>query len=167
MKMGYFSGLKEAKSTKGGEYIQPGNYLLEIQKVKIQQSQVGGREFFLVETKVIEAQQTDPDVAPNGINSGPTWLVELPGKFPEVAKGNIKNFLTAAFGFLAIAAGETPPAESDIDDDLGDLAIGEENPLVGAFVVAKAFHKKTKSDTLFTRVDWSTPKNALELVNHA
>jgi len=163
--MGSFSGLGKAKSTQGGLYLKPGNYLLQILAVKEQASQVGSRKFFIAEMKVIEATKTDPTIEPNGVGTEPSWLVELPGKYPDLALGNIKNFLMAAYGFQAEAEGEEAPDEDDIDEDAADAAVTEDNPLMGVFVNAQAFQKKTKAGGDFTRINFTTPPNAAELAS--
>ena len=152
--MGVFSGLKEAASTQGGNYIQPGNYLLKILRVKMQSSQVGNRQFFVAELRVLEARKTDPGHEPNGVDTEPSWLVELPGQYPSLSLGNIKAFLHAAFSALAKRDGVDPPDEDDIDEGIAEMAVSSENPLVGVEIVAKAFHKKKRDGSLFTRVKW-------------
>ncbi len=161
--MGSFSGLGKAKSTQGGLYVRPGNYLFQVLAVKEQASQVGSRKFFIAELKVIEAQKTDKNIEPNGVDTEPAWLVELPGKYPELALGNIKNFLMAAYGYQAEAEGEDAPGEDDIDEDAADAAVTEDNPLMGVFIRAEAFQKKTKAGGDFTRVNFETPENSAEL----
>lgn len=162
--MGVFSGMKEAKATAGGNYLKPGNYTLQVQKCKMQASQVGSRKFFIVETKVFASQKTDDKIEANGVDTEPSWLVELPGKYPDLALGNIKAFLHAAYSSMAESAGEDAPDEEDIDEDAADDAISEDNPLVGIFVTAKAFQKETQSGGVFTRVKWGVPDDLKKLV---
>lgn len=166
--MGVFSNIKKAKATKGGDYIQPGNYLFEIQRVKLQDNQTDeNTKWFVVEVKVLEAQQTNDEVKPNAVGTEPAWLVEVPKNAdPEknqkaaMALGNVKAFLESAFGALAVASGETPPDEEDIDGDFADAAVSEDNPLAGTRITANAFYKKTKKNTNFTRVKWGIPDSA-------
>jgi len=160
--MGAFSGLKEARSTQGGLYLKPGNYTVQVQKVKMQKSQVGNREFFIAELKVVDSDNEEMKA-----NSEPSWLVELPGKYPELALGNVKAFLHAAFSSMAEAEGEEAPDEEDIDEAMATLAVSEDNPLAGVFMSAKAFQKETKSGGEFTRVKWGVPSDIEELAASA
>lgn len=157
--MGVFSGLKEASATKGGLYLQPGNYTVQVQRCKMQDAWQGNRKWFIVELRVME---TDNENAKVG--SEPSWMVELPGKYPSLALGNIKAFLHAAYSALAEADDTEAPDEDDIDEDAADDAVGEDNPLAGVFLNAAAFNKKTKEGNDFTRVKWSVPANLEELV---
>jgi hypothetical protein len=161
--MGSFSGLGKAKSTQGGNYIKPGNYLLQIKAVKEQKSEFGNRKFFIAEVRVVESKKTDPEIEPNGVDTEPSWLVELPGKYPELALGNIKNFLLAAYGSQAEAEGEDAPGEDDIDEAAAEAAVDEDNPLEGTYIAAQAFQKKTRGGGDFTRINFSIPPNAAEL----
>jgi hypothetical protein len=159
--MGLFSKIKEAKSTQGGEYIRPGNYLFQVQRVKVQESQVGSRTFFLAELRTIESEAVDDDTKPNAVNTDCTYIVELTGDYPDMALGNVKAFLKEAYSSLV--APEEGPADEDIDEEMADDAIGEENPLAGVFLSCKAFNKPTRKGNDFTRVKWSVPENVTEL----
>lgn len=163
--MGAFSGLGKAQSTKGGNYIQPGNYLFQIKRVKIQKGQVGGKHWFIAELLVLESEQTNDDHKPNPVNTEPSMVVEvaIDKDFQDMTPkeqlglGNIKAFLHASFSALAISEGEEPPGEDDIGEDAADMAVSEDNPLAGVKVTAKAFHKTTQKGGVFTRVSWGLP----------
>lgn len=162
--MGMFAGMNSASSTQGGNYIRPGNYLYKINRVKVQESQVGSKSFFVAELEVLAADKTDDDVKPNGVGENVSMIVEVPGKYPELSFGNIKAFLKAAYGTIAEASGEDGPTDEDIDEEMTEAATSEDNPLAGVFVYAKAFNKLTKQGKDFTRVDWSVPSNLKELL---
>lgn len=162
--MGAFSGLRKAKSTKGGNYIQPGNYLFQIKRVKMQQGQVGGKLWFIAELLVLKSEQTVDDIRPNPINTEPSMVVEVSTKDfddmtpkEQLGLGNIKAFLYAAFSALAISEGAKPPEEDDIGEEAADMAVSEDNPLAGVRLSGKAFHKDTQRGGVFTRVNWSVP----------
>ena len=165
--MGIFSGMRDAKPSAGGTYVQPGKYLARVNAVKMVTStdpKKKGAQFYCVELLILESKQTDENVAPNGVDSEPAWLCEYPGDYPELSRGNIKNFGVAAFGALAISQGEEPPDSEDIGDEEFDLSIDESNPLAGVFVAINAFHKDTKKGGKFTRVDFSIPEDLEEVV---
>jgi hypothetical protein len=161
--MGAFSGLRKARPTQGGQYLEPGTYTLQIKRVKLQESAAKSRtEWFIVEFKVID---TDHEKIKPGDER--SWLVELPGEWPELSLGNIKAFLMTAYGSMAVAEGDEPPTEEEIGDEEGEAACEEDGPLVGVFVNAFAYNKKTKQDRDFTRVKWSIPDNLDELLEAA
>ena len=161
--MGVFSGMGGTRSTQGGNYIRPGNYLWQVARVKQQESQVGSRTFFIGELTVIESEATDEEVKPNAVGEDVSFVVEVPGDYPDLSLGNIKAFLGAAFGAQAALQGDDGPSDDEIDEALTDHAVSEDNPLAGIFVGGKAFHKKTKKGTNFTRINWSVPDNVAEL----
>jgi hypothetical protein len=152
--MGFFAesnlNVREATPTAGGLYFQPGNYTVEIQRVKMVKSQTNGKDFFAVETRVIES-----DNEKLGPESKPSWLVELPGQYPETAMGNVKDFLLAGYTYLAQQAGEDAPGVQDIGDEEADAVIGEDNLFAGAILQVTAFNKVTRKGNDFTRVRWA------------
>lgn len=152
--MGFFADsnmdVGAADPTAGGLYFQPGNYRVQVDRVKMVKSQTNGRDFFTVETTVIES-----DNEKLGTGMKPSWLVELPGKFPATALGNVKDFLLAGYGYLFKEQGLPLPTKEQIGDKEADEAIGEENPLAGAVLSVSAFNKVTKQGNDFTRVRWS------------
>lgn len=163
--MGAFSGLGKAQSTKGGNYVQPGNYLFQIKRVKMQKGQVGGKHWFIAELLVLESEQTSTDHKPNPVNTEPSMVVEVAPKKDfddmtpkeQLGLGNIKAFLHAAYSALALSEGEDPPDEDDIGEEAADMAVSEDNPLVGVKLLGKAFHKSTQKGGVFTRINWSLP----------
>ena len=163
--MGVFSRIKKVRSTQGGNYIRPGDYLFMVNRVKIIESQAPGKDsYYVAELKVLEADKTEEDSKPNMPGSEASWLVELPGEYPDLALGNIKAFLTAAYSSLSVQNGDEPLDDDDIDEEAADDAIGEDNPLAGVFLRGKAYHKATKKGGVFTRLNWSVPDDLEELV---
>lgn len=152
--MGIFSNLGKTASTQGGNYIQPGIYKWEIQRVKMQEAR---KTFFVAELRVLESTRTDEEVTPNAVGSEVSFLVEVPGEYPEMSLGNVKAFLYPAFCVLADSQGAARPAEADIGEREAEYAMGVENPLAGLVIAGEAFHKKTKKGNLFTRVKYKVP----------
>ena len=154
----------ETRSTQGGNYIRPGNYLWQVSRVKKQESDVGSKTFFIGELTVLESEQTDDGVKPNAVGEDVSFVIEVPGDYPKLHLGNIKAFLGAAFGSKAEAVGDEGPTDDQIDEDLTLHAVSEDNPLAGIFVRGKAFHKKTKKGNNFTRINWAVPHDLTEIV---
>jgi hypothetical protein len=168
--MGLFKNMKTVSPTAGGNYVQPGDYVFQIQRVLVKKSEdpaKKGAEMYIVELLTIESKQTDEERKPNAVGSRPSWIVKLTGTYEDLAMGNVKNFLLAAFGSLAEAGGEDHPDDEDVDEEMSDYSVSEENPLAGVFVVAHAFNKPTRAKTDFTRVNWDVPDNLDELVEAA
>lgn len=146
--MGMFSKMKDASESAGGLYLQPGNYLVEIKAVKEQSSSVGSQVFYIVEMQILESD--NDDLRPG---MEPAWLVDMTMKYENLALGNVKNFLRAAYGTMALAEGEEPPTADDIGEDEAELSMT--GILEGVKVYAKAFNIVTKAGNDFTKVTWA------------
>ena len=57
--MGYYSKIKNTEVSKSGSYFAPGNFKVEILRIKEQESSTDSRVFFIVETKVLESDCDD------------------------------------------------------------------------------------------------------------
>ena len=133
--MGMLSGIKEAKATDGGNYIQPGIYTLCVDVLKGIESRKGD-EMFVGEFTVLES--TNENQPPGAHVS---WLANLRH---DAALGNIKACLTGITGL------------DEIDDDDAEEAIDEEkNPCHGKFVRCEATEITTKAGNPFTKCRWT------------
>ena len=133
-KMGMLGGIKEAQATEGGNYIQPGLFVLSVDVLKGITSRKGD-EMFVSEFGVIESTN---EKQPPG--SHVSWLANLRH---DAALGNIKSCLMAITGL------------DEIDDDDAEEAIDEEkNPLHGKFVKCEATEITTKAGNPFTKCRW-------------
>lgn len=138
--MGLFTGIEQAKVSEGGNYLKPGNFLLEILGIKTGKTR-GGRAFFVVECKVLESDNLQQ---PAGITV--SWMVMLD---QDMALPNIKKF----------AAAVTGSAIDEIDEAGIEYLVSDKQPLKGKKVGAQATNIKTKRDTDFTKVEWFLPGN--------
>lgn len=132
--MGIFDGIGSAQYFEGGKYIQPGLYLVEIQKVK-QSFTRQKRPFFVVEMKVLET--SNPKDHP--VSTDMSWMVMLD---QDAALGNIKHFISVA--------SETPINEVQAVD--AEEACSEGNPMAGLRLKASAVNILTKAKKDFTKV---------------
>lgn len=132
--MGLFSKkVAEAKEQTGGVYWLPGQYLIEVQVVKLVEGRKGD-EFFIVEGKNIESSNPD---RPTGALCA--WVVNTD---LDAAPGNIKSFLKAA-------------TEADEVDEEGiDAAISSDNPLAKSQVRLSVVTIKTKAGNDFNKHVW-------------
>jgi len=139
MEMGIFSGVDTSSGRRGGRYIAPGKYELEISELKTIQSQKNaGTEFFVAEMLVKSASEE------TGYQVGDSVSWTANSNHPSAAD-NITSFFTAA---LNAGAG-------DITAAVCQDACGAGQPLRGMVVRASAYTVKTKSGGDFTVVDWS------------
>ena len=109
---------------------------------------------FVVELETKES--TSPEAVPARDRLTPgqscSWVINLSkAKYPELAVGNIKQFLCACFP-------DTDPSDLDDPDRLVsviDRISSEDNPLGGQEIDCEAWNKPTKEGKDFTRVKWS------------
>jgi hypothetical protein len=149
--MGIFKRIHEVARTQGGQFFLPGNYVVQVLRVKHQESRVSAaKSWFIVETRILESD--NPDVK---VNSEPSWMVALPGDWPDLALGNVKDFILAGYEGLARFHGETGwPEEDEINEEHVEAVAGREQLFAGLRLTAKAFNKRTRKDAEFTRVKW-------------
>jgi len=155
-------GKKVAKSTpnEGGLYFLPGNYLVEIDTVKVITSRKD-EDLFIV---VAEVKDSDNDQRKPGCK--PSWVVNMK---QDPAPGNIKSFLAAIYGI------DTEDLNGEGWESLYDDSVDEDNPLCGCKVNLNAANIKTKKDTDFTKHNWSfayddmdeMPDKSLEILTKA
>ena len=135
--MGVFSGIKQAQVNKGGVYLKEGNYLLEIEAVKLIPSRKKD-DLSVVESKVIEADGTDANVE----GSSASWIANLTKH--DAAMGNVKMFLQAV----------DPDLDDDTIEQAADMAVGEDNPLRGEQVKCQVSMIETRAGNPFSLHKW-------------
>jgi hypothetical protein len=141
--MGLYGGVKEAKYSEGGVYIDPGVFRFEIQAVKTIKTRAG-KAGFVAELKVLEASG-DTKLKPGNTCS---WMT-MEG---ETFLGNVKHFASVA----AACWGGTSDVDEDSVTEEAILAITDEkaNPFKGINIRASAVNITTKKGTPFTKVRW-------------
>jgi len=146
--MSMFKGINQAEVYKGGRYMVPGQWELEITQLKaFSSSQKAGRNYFAAEFKVHSTTAEAGDFQPG---SRVDWLVDM--NQPS-ALSNIKSFAMAL----------TPGASGgDITPEVMESLVGAEQPAVGIRVVADAYTIKTRAGNDFTKVDWSVSPSSGE-----
>ena len=138
--MGNFSGVGNARSSKGGVYFLPGNYLTRIEKVS-QGTSRNNIDFLVVEAEILESD--NPERKPGTVCS---WLLMAD---KDAFLGNVNHFASAAFGI----------DESEVDEAGCEMMCGEENPVRGTLLRVQATNIKTRAGKDFTKLVWraSTP----------
>lgn len=152
--------VNNASTSGGGLYLLPGNYIVQILRCKEFTTRAKD-EAFIAELLVIES---DNEKMPAG--SKPSFFVKQLPEYPDLALGNVADFIRAGLQSLATQHGEDCP---DIDDieltvETGESVTGSDNLLAGVYLAAYAFNKKTKKDNDFTRIEWSVPDNLDEIL---
>jgi hypothetical protein len=148
--MGLFSNIETESSTKGGYWFVPGNYRVRIKRTFVKETR-GGSDAVIIETEILESNI--PEIRPVG--SAPSQVIMMN---KDAAKGNVADFLRAAFSSAACMAGEpTTPEEVPLNEELANNAFGEDSPLPGVELNVEAFNIKTKANTDFTKIMWTVP----------
>lgn len=153
--------IDSVKGTEGGLYLKPGNFLLQVQRCKMIETR-DGNDAFVAELKVIETDIEDKDLQPG---AEPSLYVNLSGKFPKLALGNVNDFVRAGLGSLAQQHGEDhPPLEEiTLNKDIMKKITGAKNLLAGVYLDCNAFNKPTREGRDFTRMKWKVPDNVAEI----
>lgn len=95
--MGIFAKIEEAKATEGGNYLRPGNFDVEVVRIKVGETRKK-IPFFAVDLKILGTNNPE-----HKIGEICNWFV---GMDKDAALGNIKAFATA----LLSAEGPVDPS---------------------------------------------------------
>lgn len=164
----WFGGLGEATPSKGGTYIQPGVYLVEVLDILRRSSQnpsTDGHRLFIVELKVREtltAMEAEYDAngdvrfgASNKPGTTASVVVNL-SKNRNTSLGNVKAFLMALLN-----------VEEDALDDAGwkaaawhasDPSVPKEQRGVGQILLLTGGKTTTRAQKPFTPLRWARPE---------
>ena len=136
--MGLFDGISDVQAAGGSRYLTPGNYLCEVQALKVIQSQKRqGQHFFVAELCVLESDNDD-----FGSGEAASWVVNMAH---QSAMANIKGFAEALDP--ASDDGSVTPASMD-------ALISSGNPAAGIKVKGFLYNVKTKAGGDFTKANW-------------
>jgi len=142
--MGYFSKLSTVKTYSKSAYFQPGNYIVEIQKVKLNEGGYKG-DSFVIEAKVKAVTSDHPEVPKVGTICAHVWAVS--GAKREMGMANWMEFMSAVTGC-------SPDEKSDDDWQELSEAIIDEDQLNGTDMLLQVFMTKTKAGNDFTVHKW-------------
>lgn len=132
--MGLFTGIEDATSSAGGNYIKPGRHLLSIVCLKGKVSRKK-KALAIAEFEIVESTKHE-------VGESVSWLANLTDH--DAAVGNVKGLLAA------IAECE----EEEVDEAGADRAFSDENPFEGQKVVCEAFTIQTTKGNDFTKCVW-------------
>ena len=162
--MGVFSKIKDAKGSRGGRYIMPGSYVVQVMRCRMVDSFKGNTNF-IAELLVVETDNDDLAVA-----SEPSFVINMNSDYPDLALGNVADFMRAGLASLADQHDEGRPEDLDeveVNEEVADTIAGEDNLLAGVFLTAKAWNHETRKGTDFTRIKWGVPDDVKALVKAA
>ena len=159
-----FSKINTAKGSRGGLYIKPGNYIVRILRCRLVESFKKNKNF-IAELLVVE---TDNEDLPVGAE--PSFVINMDGEYPDLALGNVADFMRAGLASLADQHDEVRPDDLDeveVDEEVADTVAGEDNLLAGVYLTAKAWNHETRKKTDFTRIKWGVPEDVKGLAKKA
>lgn len=144
--MGFFGGIRSAKYSEGGVYLQPGVYRLRINRCKQGKTRTGV-PFFVAEFEVLESS-----VEEQPAGSAVSWMVQIKPDTP--ALGNIRSFceVVGGFTFDAECKGLSEEEAQAREDAIVAEIVGEANVFAGTIVKASGSNIKTKQGRDFTKV---------------
>ena len=146
--MGIFQGIRDARMTAGGVYFLPGEYIVLVQKVFLQESRK--REVLFIAECLIQAS-SNPERREGQRCS---WVVKMS---QDAAMGNIKRFLAACCG---IEPSMEAVVNEEITEELAEVAVSDGNPLAGTIVGLQATNIKTREGNDFTLHEWQPVSEA-------
>jgi len=142
IKMGLFSGMGDTTSSNTrGAFLQEGNHLLEVQRVKMVQSRKNNGTYFVLEAKVVDSSSEAHHTGQLA-----SWLVKMGGDWPEYALADIKAFVTSA-----------AQVEDDIVDEkfMQDVLSGDGDLLAGKQIRCNVSVIETKRGGEFNKHSFS------------
>jgi hypothetical protein len=151
--------LNGAESTQGGLYFKPGNFLVQVQRCKEFKDQQK-HDIFIAEFKILDSDSDNPNLQ---VGAEPTFYVDMDGKWPKLALGNVADFMRAGLSSLAAQHEEDVPATIELTKEIGESVTGAENLLTGVLLQVNCYNKPTKAGGDFTMHKWRVPEKVAEL----
>jgi len=156
-----FEGARDATPSRGGVYMKPGNYRVQIQASKWIKGQLG-KNFFIVEFKILKSD--NPEVP---VGAQRSWVVDM--STSNVMRGpNVKGFIAAVSGVdgsLDDAADRIEEywraqsgADLGFEAIMGELVI-DQNILENVEMDLECVNISTRTGGEFTKFNWATNPN--------
>lgn len=153
--MGVFSGIRDAKVSKTGTWLQQGFHKVKIKAVKEQHSQQGNDVFFIVEMDLLETDNEKLEVGKEY-----SQVINI-GK--QMGFANIKIFVAAASGVdpneedinEQVEAYWTKTLEMDLNfEQICEIICSADQPLAGLEMTLECRNLPTRDDGEFTKHLW-------------
>lgn len=135
--MGLFSGIENAKSTEGGNYLRPGIYDVEVVRLSVGQTRKGVN-FFAADLRILGSNNTD-----HRVGEVANWFV---GFDKDAALGNVKSFAVSALSSEGAIdpATITEPVMNALVDKGGEAIVGTKLKVQVSLVDTKGGGKYSK-----------------------
>lgn len=129
-----------------GSYISiPGTHKVEVEAVKLRESETSSKLFLIVEFKVLNSTASDLGVVVGGTYA---WVHDLTNKF--FGASNAKQFIAAAVGLNPGSAEAKAIGRKELEE-----AWGDDQVLTGQVLTLKTVNRTTKSGGDFTVHNWT------------
>lgn len=153
MSKALFEKIANAQTFENGVWLNPGSYMLEVQKILAEKKRKGN--MFIVEFNVLEAVQTDPQVKPNPVGTRASLVINLD---KDSGPGNAKEFAAS----LADEPGWTKKYENPADAQAANASAFEglatmcsdAQPFKFFRIRDEANNKPTRAGGVFTAHHW-------------
>lgn len=132
-----------SKASSTGNFLKPGDYVLEVQKM-LEKADARKGAAFICEFLVLEATKTDETVTPNPVGTQASYVVNLT---QDSGPGNVKAFLMVLL--------DAP--EADVTGQSIEEALSDAQPFRFFRVRDSAFQKPQRNDPkkMFTYHKWA------------
>jgi hypothetical protein len=155
--MGNFAGIENAKVSKTGQYFKVGKYRVKIAAVRWVKASVGAKEFVVIETEVLESNNTEVPVGAErsqvidmtnvmGLPNFKAFVAAISGV--DSSLGDLNDRIEAYWASLLGSA--LPLAQ------ICDMICSESNPLSGEEINLECVEIKKKDGDPFTKHNWIT-----------
>lgn len=145
---GLFENIENASISEGGNWLQEGDFLLEVNKVISKKRSKPGKMgySYIVELTVLESNNTK--------NRKGSLASYVTTSDKPMFLGNVKAFVAAT---CAVDV-------SEVDQEAAEATCHEKNPLKGKRVRAQAFNTTLQNGSPFTKIKWSpaTPEDLVK-----
>tara|TARA_R110000824_G_scaffold393652_1_gene592934 strand:- start:10546 stop:10968 length:423 start_codon:yes stop_codon:yes gene_type:complete len=136
--MGIFAGIEEVEVHEKTPYVEAGNYIGEVVKVKSGTKAETGQPYFVVEFEIIESDN-------------PQFRVGEKMAWMKMVNKYKKYFLQDTKGFVATAM-ECSPTE--VTEEVMEYVSGEEQPLVGKRLSLRAYADEKPNGKSYTETEF-------------
>lgn len=143
--MGLYDKIRDAKASKGANYVRAGGYLALVRRVKQDQNRKKV-DFVAIEMVILAVLRVDPQDAPHTVGEQTSHLL-MSDK--DSFLGNFKAFIIGATG----------AAEAEVTEKEALAVVSDDQPLAGVVVELDNKIIKTKANKDFTAVNY---RRALE-----
>ncbi len=140
--------VEEASGSKGGDYFKPGNFIVELDKIKVDKTW-DGTHYFVADLVVVKS--SIPDVIKVGDRKA--FYTQKHPKYPSMFMADVKHFLQATQACYLLQNNMEKDVPKDIhckntgitiNKDVIGWAVGEDQPMRGTEMRLYVFEKPKK-----------------------